>query len=480
MSRVNVVLYFGATFVPRLATFLLLLVLTRLLPVDDYGLFTLVVTSGEILDMAFGGWLRIFILSSESRVRRPSARRLGRALVLAGGSCALSLAMTTLLPLVQPNLSGRFVVAVAAYVLAFAALRLGLTLLQARQQHVLYAGIEMLRGVLSVGGSILAVYLVQPTFFAASLGVSLTTLALAVVACAAAARLLPWPALPALGYRAPLLFGLPLVVVALASHVVGWLDRFILNAALGPASVGLYAAAYALARQSVELFSTALNPYIFPMLVRSYAADGPAAAGRIQSGNLLALAVLCGAVAAGVSLLAEPFTTLVLPEEYRAAAVRVIPWIAFATLCNGLKNFCFDNVFYIANKNWRQFFTIAPAATLSLVGGLLLIPIGGPTAAAMIAAASATLSLATSAFLSTRILPFPVPRTAVIGLATSLLLASLTALFIDELLNLTAPLTILIAATLGFIVVYAGTLTAFGFSLVRLLDRPWEIWPNRG
>ena len=30
MSRVNVVLYFGATFVPRLATFLLLLVLTRL------------------------------------------------------------------------------------------------------------------------------------------------------------------------------------------------------------------------------------------------------------------------------------------------------------------------------------------------------------------------------------------------------------------------------------------------------------------
>ena len=190
--------------------------------------------------------------------------------------------------------------------------------------------------------------------------------------------------------------------------------------------------------------------------------------------------MLCGAVAAGVSLLAEPFTTLVLPEEYRAAAVRVIPWIAFATLCNGLKNFCFDNVFYIANKNWRQFFTIAPAATLSLVGGLLLIPIGGPTAAAMIAAASATLSLATSAFLSTRILPFPVPRTAVIGLATSLLLASLTALFIDELLNLTAPLTILIAATLGFIVVYAGTLTAFGFSLVRLLDRPWEIWPNRG
>lgn len=479
MTRPNVLLYFGANLVPRAAMFLLLLLLTRLMPMKDYGLFTLVVTTGEILDMAFGGWLRIFILSNEGRTRRPSARRLGRILVLAGGSCLLSLLTALLLPLIQPDLSGRFVMAVLVYVLAFAALRLGLVLLQTQQQHALYGGIEMARGLLSLGVSILVVHAVQPTFFAVSLGVSLTTLALALVACAAAARRLPRPHLPSLGYRAPLLFGAPILSVVLCGQVVGWLDRFILNAALGPASVALYAAAYALARQPVDLFSGSLNPYIFPMLVRRYSAEGREAAGRIQSGNLIALVVLCGAVTAGIALLAEPFTTLALPAEYREAAVRIMPWIALAALCNGLKSFCFDNVFHVTNKNWRQFATIAPAAALSLVCGLLLIPVGGPVAAAMIAAASAALSLAISAWLSTRILPFHLSGRAVLGLATALLLASLAALLVDDWLSLKSPLAILVAATLAFIAVYAGTLTAFGFSLLRLLDRPWEIWPDR-
>ena len=122
---------------------------------DDYGLFTLVVTTGEILDTAFGGWVRIFILSSESRPRRPSARRLGRILLLAGGSCILSLLIGLLIPIMQPNLSGHFVIAVSMYVLAFASLRLGLTLLQTQQRHHLYAGIEMMRGLLALGGGML-------------------------------------------------------------------------------------------------------------------------------------------------------------------------------------------------------------------------------------------------------------------------------------------------------------------------------------
>jgi len=91
MKNLNVVLYFGANLVPRLSTFVLLLVLTRLLSMDDYGMFALIVVTGEILDMATGGWVRLFVLSSESKDRVPSAGRLGRALVLTVASCVLSL-----------------------------------------------------------------------------------------------------------------------------------------------------------------------------------------------------------------------------------------------------------------------------------------------------------------------------------------------------------------------------------------------------
>ncbi|MFX6759269.1 hypothetical protein ABTH30_20490, partial [Acinetobacter baumannii] len=73
MKSLNVVLYFGANLVPRLSTVVLLLVLTRLLSRDDYGMFALIVVTGDILDMATGGWVRLFVLSSESKDRVPSA-----------------------------------------------------------------------------------------------------------------------------------------------------------------------------------------------------------------------------------------------------------------------------------------------------------------------------------------------------------------------------------------------------------------------
>ena len=478
MGRAHALLYFSASLVPRVTMFLLLLVLTRLLPVDDYGLFTLVVTTGEILDAAASNWIRIFILRSEG-TRPASEWRLGRALVLTAGSCAVSLLAAAGLSLIQPNLPVQFAIAVLLYVLAFATLRLGLTLLQTQQQHVTYAAIEIARGLLTVIGAASAVVFVGHGFFEASLGASLMVLGLAVVACGLAMRRLPRPALPPVGYRAALMFGIPLVAVAVATQVAGLIDRYILNHALGPASVGLYAAAYALARQPVDLFSGSLNPYLFPMLVRSYSAGGPRAAGYIQAGSLIALSVLCAAVAVGICLLAEPFVELVLPEPYRVVAARVMPWIALATLLSALKNFCFDNVFHISGKNWRQFATIAPAAVLSAVLGVLLIPEGGPVAAAIIAAGAAALMLVGSLYLSCRILPFSVPPGAVAGFGVSLALASGAAYAVKLMLGAQPPLVILIGATLAFVVVYAAALTMSGFSLLRFLDRPWEVWQGR-
>jgi O-antigen/teichoic acid export membrane protein len=236
MKNLNVIFYFGANLAPRLATFVLLLVLTRLLSMDDYGMFALVVVTGEILDMATGGWVRLFVLSSESNERVPSAGRVGRTLVLTALSCVLSLLGALLLSAVQPSLSGWFTVAVCVYVLAFAVLRLGLTLVQTQQRHALYAGIEIARGVLSLACGVGAVTLVEPTFFAASLGISLVTL-VGSLACLTAFRVLPWPYIPRRGYRGALLFGVPIVSVTILAQTVGWLDRFILNHALGPASV---------------------------------------------------------------------------------------------------------------------------------------------------------------------------------------------------------------------------------------------------
>lgn len=476
IAGANVLLYFGANLAPRLSTFVLLLVLTRLLPVEEYGLFALVVTTGEILDMAVGGWVRLFILSSDSGRGEPSPAQFGRTLVLTVGSCLVSLVGAVVLALVQPSLAGPFTVAVLVYVASFAILRLGLTLLQTRQNHKLYAAIEVGRAVPSLACAIGAEAMFGSSFLTASLGVSLATLVMGLIGCAAAFRDMPRPTIPLAGYRAALAFGLPIVLVTVLGQVVGWLDRFILNHAMGPASVGLYAAAFALARQPIELFSGSLNPYTYPTLVRSYLSDGREVAGRVQAGTLLALLLLCGAVTIGVAVLAQPFGALVLPEAYRIEATRVMPWIALATLCTSLKNFCFDNVFFVVRKNWLQLVSMVPPAIVSAVLGLLVIPIGGPQAAAMVAALSALVALIGSAALSLRQLPFTIAPRALLGLVVSSGLGALAMIAVRSLVAGAPSIVVLLVCTPAFAVVYAAGLALFGFSLRRMFDRPWEVW----
>jgi O-antigen/teichoic acid export membrane protein len=476
MRRTTTLSYFAANVGPRLSTFAALLVLTRLLPMDDYGMYALVVTTGEILDMAAGGWVRLFVLSNESRERRPTARRIGRSLILTALSCLLSLTCAFVLATIQPTLAGRFTIAVSIYLVAFVILRFGLTMLQTQQRHGIYAAAEISRGFLSLVGSVGAVWLYEPTFLVASLGVSLSALFVGIIASAMALRGLPRPIFPTVGYRAALIFGFPIVSVTMLAQIVGWVDRFILNDAFGPASVGLYAAAFALARQPVELFSNSLNPFLFPNLVRIYASEGAGPAARFQAGNLLSLMILCGAAACGVTTLTAPFAKLLLPPAYWDGAIQVMPWIAFATLFNSLKNFCFDNVFYVTRTNWRQFWSLLPSAAISLAAGVLLIPTGGPIVAGMIAACSALVSLGCSALLSLRLLPLALPRQAIVGVMVSLGLASATTWSLYKFLSDSPILISLAFGIAGFVVVYGITLTVSGFDLLRLLDRPWEVW----
>ena len=83
---------------------------------------------------------------------------------------------------------------------------------------------------------------------------------------------------------------IPFLLANCLAYAIGWSDRFVLNYFLGPAAVGVYVAAYSIARQPVELFVGALNSFTFPLLVRAYATDGSRKAGPIQSGLLVTIA----------------------------------------------------------------------------------------------------------------------------------------------------------------------------------------------
>ena len=319
----------------------------------------------------------------------------------------------------------------------------------------------------------IAVAMMHPhSFLPTSIALSLVTGAAALLGMLSVSRSLPRPVFPRNGYLAGLAFGVPFVIATTLFYSIGWFDRFVLNYFIGPAAVGVYVAAFSIARQPVDLFVGALNTFTFPLLVRTYATGGAAEAGPVQEGVMTTVVILGMGIVAGLSLLAEPLATLVFPPSYRADVAALIPWIAAGTFVLSLKQFVFDNSLHVTRQNWLHLATMAPAVLVSITAGILLVRSYGQFGAAInyaIVTAIATLA----AIISFRIFAFPIPWRNIARVAWSAAVATSAAWGVSLAAAPWGPLAIVLAATAAFCAVYGGILTLLGFSLRRLVETPW-------
>jgi O-antigen/teichoic acid export membrane protein len=466
-------LYFLANIASRASMLVVLIVLTRLLPAAEYGLFALVVTVGEMLEMGSSNWVRVYLLRTEAGAGKMRARQLGRALVLsAGGAAAALLTSILVAPFISADRVGEMMLAVAVYIAAFAVLRTTLTFAQLSRSHVPYAAIETGRALLIVTSTIIAAVIYPNSFLPASLALSLATGTCAVLGLLAAKRLRARLAFPRGGYLAALAFGVPFLLANCLAYAIGWSDRFVLNYFLGPAAVGVYVAAYSIARQPVELFVGALNAFTFPLLVRAYATDGSHKAGPIQSGLMVTIATLGLGIVAGLALLAEPLATLLFPPNYRADVIILIPWIAMATFILSIKQFIFDNGLHVTQQNWPHLFTMMPPVLISIGLGIFLVRSHGIFGAAINYVVVATVATLVSAIFSFRVLSFVIPWRNLAKAALSALIATSATWWLIHHFAW-GVIGTLIAGAIVFCTVYGALLTVSGFSLWRMMETPW-------
>ena len=466
--------YFAATVLPRAAMFGLMIVLTRWFPVAQYGRFVLVITVGEILDAVLGNWLRIFALRTEAARRRLRPLRLGRLLTLSAGSALVGAALAGPVARVTvPEEAGAFWLALVAYVAGLTLVRLALLLLQTGDRPRAYAAVEAVRALGIVATAVAAADLWSGDFLPASLALSLTSGAVAAVSLALTLRRLERPRFSRLGYRAALRFALPLMGVAVLTFALTWLDRLIINHLIGAAAVGVYAAAYAIGRQPIELLVGPLNTYAFPRLVRAYEAEGAAGAARFQAGMLVSIAGLGAGAAACLGLLARPLSAVLLPAAYGDAVGLLLPAIVVGAVMLAVKYAVFDNTFFVLHRNALQLRVMALPALAGTVLATVLVARIGIAGAGVSLVLTATLACAASAAVSQRILPlrWPLARLARIALAVLVAGAAL-----EAALRATAgapPVLALAAGAGAFGLAYALALTLLGFSLVEALRAPW-------
>jgi len=474
MKGGNVISYFLAGAVPRLAMFVILFVLARRLSIKETGLFVLVTTIGEVLEMIFGNWLRVFIQSREAGQGKLRSLRGGRIVGLA--LAMYTLAALAILPvawIVAEERIAAFALAVFAYVTAFALLRLVLAVQQVTHNHALFTRIELARGILIMLTVVAATMVPGATFVGPALALSGTTLLAGLAGAWFGRAQMARPRLVRKGLATARRFGLPIVADTTLSFIVIYFERFVLNEVLGPASVGVYAIAYALGRQPVDFIAGPMNTMTVPMLFAARARQGDAVARSMQSGFSITLFVLCAGALTGTALLAEPVAALFVKPELQADTARLMPIIALAACFVVFKTFLYDNLFFMLGRNGLKLASILPAAVLGAGLGIVLIRQFGLIGAAVAAAGSAALALCASIVATRSFFRFPLPWLRLGGVALAASAGGLALWVLRTLAIPYGPLAELLAGFAGFTVAYAAALTVQGISIRAMLKTPW-------
>ncbi|PZO80281.1 MAG: hypothetical protein DI629_07625 [Mesorhizobium amorphae] len=441
----STLIYGPAIFLTRISALLLLVIVTRLIGQAEYGLLTLVVTVGEMTDLAVSNWLRIALLrlGGKGEISRGSLLLAGRVLVL---STALALVIAVAGSIVVvPDRWAEFALAVCAYLVAGSIARFALTVLQMQQRHATYSLLETLRALLQLALPVGAVFVFPDSFLAVSLGTSAGMLIAGVVAgLMAARRLVPGP--PRFSGRELVALGTPLVAMALVGFGLNSAERLFLNAYHDAAAVAIFAAAYVLARQPIDMVGNAINMGAFPEIMSRFDEAGEGAASALLSQLMALLLRLCLPVAAMLVALSGPITDLMLPESYHGRVGPLFPIIAFGVICANLMSFVYGTVIH-AHKRPALLIVATLIGSVVAIGlSFLLIPRWVELGAALALAGGSLSGLAACIAISRRLTPIAVPWRDIAGSALVAAASGVAAALAVRLLGALPPIVVLAGA----------------------------------
>jgi len=469
----STLIYGPAILLTRISALLFLIIATRLVDQTEYGLLTLVVTVGEMTDVALTNWLRISLLrlGGKGDVTSGSLSRAGTILLF---TTMLALVVAVVASgYVAPERWRDFSLAVCAYLVAGAIARYGLVILQMQQRHTTYAMMEFLRALLQLVFPVLTMLVDHNSFLTISLASSFGMLVTGVFCCIAAARkIVTGP--PRFTHREFFALGMPIIAMALVSFGLVNAERVFLKIYHGASAVAVFAAAYALARQPVDMIANAINMGAFPEAVGRFDEEGPSAAAAVFTQFLSLIFTFSLPVAALLAALGHDLTEFLLPQSYDGPYNLLFGVIAVSAVCTNMADFVYGAVVFAHKKSWLLIVSKLVGSSSTIALSFLLIPTMKETGAALALSGGAVVNLLVSVIISERLTPIPLPwRSLGISLVTSLAMGIVATLVSRALGDANAVFRLAFAGSAAGVVFFAANALCYpeetrrGLALVR-------------
>lgn len=243
-------------------------------------------------------------------------------------------------------------------------------------------------------------------------------------------------------------------------------DSILLNIYHGDEATGYYNAAYTLVFSAVML-SNSINTALYPSLARQAVADASALPGIYQR-SLRYLMALSLPIAMGTWLLADPIVQLLFGADYQAVTpvLRTIIWVLPLMYASEFLGY----VVVIAGQEAKVARSIIFSTTINVAANLILIPLYGLPAAAMMTVLTEAVLVLQYIWLIRAHLPFEQWSQALVGPVAATLTMGVVTLLVSS--HLPLVLTIALSALVYFVgLIVFGVIGRHEFEFAREIQQ---------
>jgi len=429
----NIAAYLPVNLATALVAFGGIAILTRILGAEEYGRYALAMVTMLFVHMSLFTWLEASIARFQARAERhrdePTFLRTiyVSAAVLGLAGMALLVGVTLALPL-SPEMTTVLLAALVTTVMQLG-LNLGFEAHKASHRIRRYSAIYSTHQLLSFAfgiGIILFTPLREAGYF---VGIGLSVLIIGAIDIPFMLRKLRGGAVETQRIKGYFTYGAPISLSLVLSYALNSGDLYIITALMGEAQAGTYSAGYNLSNRGIDILFVWIGMAMTPLAVTAFEQHGEARSVEVMRdyGGVLIWMTLPAAV--GLALVAEPLG-FILGEGVRDGAVKVIPWIAFAGVLNGLISYYVQRAFMLSGKTGMFAWLLIVPVVLNVGLNLILIPIYGLLGAVLATLGAYGFCLVTAFIAARKIYPLPLPLAALaqVSLACAVMAAAVIAL----------------------------------------------------
>jgi O-antigen/teichoic acid export membrane protein len=406
--------YLPASLAGGLASFGAVFALTRLLSPADYGFYALALTTMGVIYTLSVTWAEAaayrFAGEADAKGWKADHIRTVMALLAASAGLAIALMLAAALIATDPMMQLALVAAMSTMVLT-PLVNTAQEMNRAQQRVSRYSTLRVCQ---DLGAFTLGTFLAWRTGLGPAAPFAGLASVLAVLAFVEGRRL--WRESKGGRFRPDrvkpyIRYGVPVAIALALNIALDAGDRFLIALYLGPEAVGVYAAGYGIADKSVGLLCAWAAAAGGPMMMAAWEREGPQAVREVSAQVARTLLLIAAPAAAGLALVAQPLSEVMIGEEMRAQAAAIMPWIALSGLINGFVLHYVSEAFQLSHRTGlRAALMVIPAVT-NVVLNIILLPWIGLMGAVYATVACYALALLLLAGVGRKLAPLSWPWT---------------------------------------------------------------------